>query len=64
MKKITHEKFKKLAIKMFEGQFPNEITMPKPDIWRMGSREENIYQELEDWIKVTLDKYKELVNTQ
>jgi len=61
--RMKHEEFKKKAQEMFDGQFPNDISMNKPDIYRMTSEEYDIRNELKEWIDVTIDKYKELVNT-
>jgi hypothetical protein len=58
---MKHSDFKNLAQKMFDGQFPNEIIMRKPDLVKMTSPEYDIREELKEWINVTIDKYKELV---
>jgi hypothetical protein len=63
MKKIIHEQFKIKAQEMFDGQFPNDITMYVPRDNFMSVYKKQIRGELKEWINVTIDKYKELVET-
>jgi hypothetical protein len=58
---MKHDEFVIKALEMFDGQFPNEIIMRKPNFDLMDSPEHNISQELRQWIIVTLGKYKKLV---
>lgn len=58
---MTHKEFKQEAQKMFDGQFPNSITMRYPRSDFMSSYNKEIRDELKEWVEVTIDKYKELV---
>jgi hypothetical protein len=58
---MSHEEFKKEAQKMFNGQFPNEIMMRKPDSSLLFSKDTEISEEIKEFINVTIDKYRELV---
>lgn len=57
---MTLKQFKVQALKMFDGQFPNEILMRK--VIRNGPMNEvYIRGELKEFILKTIDKYDELV---
>ena len=59
---MNHNDFKKLAQEMFDGQFPNSTRMNKARPMSMDAPEYEIREELKEWIDVTIDKYKELVD--
>ena len=58
---MTKAQFIIKAKEMFDGQFPNEIRMRVPRFDWMSTEEKNIRNELWEWLRVTIEKYDELV---
>lgn len=56
---MTKQEYIKLARKMFEGQFPNDIYMGKPDIYLMSTPLVEIKKEIWEWFLVSIDKFEE-----